>query len=1399
VLLATSPLLNTFELDGNAQTSVLGGPPGSSDIASHDWDQVYSDNITHTLPPNSSGAGDSTFLVDPSSSPTDQSLTGGQTKDTNGFSQWKWVTATVPQAKNDLSDAYGAVYTYTGPPVGNAQTGDLFIFTGADRIDNSGDATAGFWFLQSQATPVLKSDGTFNIRHQNNDLLLVLDFGGGGTAPAVPRFFKWVGNDTTGSLSGPFTPSDPNVIFGIANGSTVPSPWPFTPKPGPGNSNNNFSANMFVEGGIDLNAAFPGVPPSQLCFSTFLVETRTSTSPTSTLSDFTFGSLETCPDVTVTKTADASPINAGDTAGFTITVSNDGVGAAHNVTLSDTLPTGLGNDVIWSIDSNPSGDFQISPTNAVGQTLSFTSGVTLQPGHSISVHISGVTHAVDTNAASYTGTLPNTVTVNCDGDENPNNNSASATITVQAPDVKVVKTADASPINAGETAGFTVTVSNHGLGTAHGVTLTDSLPVGSGSDINWTIFSQSPASSFVISGATGSQTLSLVGQPGDLAAGASLTVDIRGVTSAADAGTLPNTAVVAATNENSGNTGDNTSSATITVQAPSLSITKTADSSTVTLTDTSPLNSNGLPTATVGFTIEIANAGPGNATGVTLSDPLPGGGGHDIVWSIDTQSSNVAGVAFVINGSTPYNQSLVFNPSSVGLPAGALLSVHITGTATEADCGSIPNTATVSASNDGSESSSATITIDETLHTVYFDPTGLGHTDLTSAPVIKVATFDQSPGNTLAIGALPLPAVGDPGRDFQVLYQSTLSALLDLNGNPLPSSGLGTTYQILTEAVFWEHEVQYAPGVVVFSPPTGTHASDVQLIYHPLGAGHTAIDNRTGAGYAFSAANGDIVIAEGTVTPTSLSGSAIQTSSTPTTLDQAPGATSNTQTLTFSGSTVLAVAINNLVLGFFPDSHQTISTINFSSLNSTPFFNVGALQAPGTYFNGTSPNIGTINGLNGTDVEFQTDGSSSVIVNCLETPRALLADSTGTNAGAASLTESQLQSAVNAALANWAAAGVSPGSVNVLQHVPVTITNLPGTTLGLTSAGGISISQNAAGWGWFTNASASPTPGSMDLLTVVEHELGHVLGFEHSAAPGVMEATLAPGVRFAPGADPAAGGALGSVSNVSISSNPAVQPLNILVSTTASGVATTGTASAQTTALPTQPSAQIAFPTSAPSVLTTLGLTPILAMTPSGTPPSQMSPMLSGRAAITMNGIAAVGPDSPTCLMPLPPRVGMNMRPAGASDDPVLWNREDSDNGEPTDQLIPAIHLDGIPQVVPAAPAVPVEKDPPAGVLWKRGCEAYLEDEEWAGWFMSRDKVAARTRGEDEVLNSELKPLAAVAAFGVALSASRALTSQTPDPGLGGLSSTARPRPNATRRRPGRPSRWFPLGFRRQA
>ena len=70
---------------------------------------------------------------------------------------------------------------------------------------------------------------------------------------------------------------------------------------------------------------------------------------------------------------------------------------------------------------------------------------------------------------------------------------------------------------------------------------------------------------------------------------------------------------------------------------------------------------------------------------------------------------------------------------------------------------------------------------------------------------------------------------------------------------------------------------------------------------------------------------------------------------------------------------------------------------------------------------------------------------------------------------------------------------------------------------------GFWLDDNAAGWGWFVDAtpwedSEFATPGyqgeqgRMDLLTVLEHEIGHLLGRDHEAA-GVMREALDAGIR----------------------------------------------------------------------------------------------------------------------------------------------------------------------------------------------------------------------------------------------------------------------------------------------
>jgi hypothetical protein len=171
-----------------------------------------------------------------------------------------------------------------------------------------------------------------------------------------------------------------------------------------------------------------------------------------------------------------------------------------------------------------------------------------------------------------------------------------------------------------------------------------------------------------------------------------------------------------------------------------------------------------------------------------------------------------------------------------------------------------------------------------------------------------------------------------------------------------------------------------------------------------------------------------------------------------------------------------------------------------------------------------------------------------------------LAPSAGSGVGTTSLTEQQLQPVVDAAIAQWAAAGLDAAQISVLRNTPIHIASfLDAPRLGVESDGEIWLNADAAGWGWFTDANpgATPAAGRIDLLTVVEHEFGHVL-FGVQDGQGLMEATLAPGVRLFPGSGPT-GDAPAATSTSGLAARPSAAPPSPLADVPAatSGLAVT--------------------------------------------------------------------------------------------------------------------------------------------------------------------------------------------------------------------------------------------------
>lgn len=285
-------------------------------------------------------------------------------------------------------------------------------------------------------------------------------------------------------------------------------------------------------------------------------------------------------DLALAKIVSNATPNVGDQVTFTVTLGNNGPGAATNVTVQDLLPAGLS-----FVSATPS-QGSYNPASGV-----WTVGtVNTSPAQTLAIIAKVVSPAARTNTA--------TISHSDAFDPNTGNNTASATETPQLADLALSKTVSDPTPNVGDTITFTITLSNNGPDTATNVTVQDLLPAG------LSVVTATPSQGNYNSG-TGVWTVGTV----TLAPARTLTIDAV----VSSPGTRTNTARISHADQFDPTVANNAASATVTPQRADLTITKSVSNPAPNVGDN------------ITFTITVTNAGPDDATNVTVGDSLPPG------------------------------------------------------------------------------------------------------------------------------------------------------------------------------------------------------------------------------------------------------------------------------------------------------------------------------------------------------------------------------------------------------------------------------------------------------------------------------------------------------------------------------------------------------------------------------------------------------------------------------------------------------------------------------------------------------------------------------------------------------------------------------------------------------
>ncbi|HQU82247.1 MAG TPA: NosD domain-containing protein [Pyrinomonadaceae bacterium] len=255
--------------------------------------------------------------------------------------------------------------------------------------------------------------------------------------------------------------------------------------------------------------------------------------------------------------------------------------------------------------------------------------------------------------------------------------AASSNVTAPAPDVYVTKSAP-SLVNQNTSFTYTITAHNNGPTTAHGATISDTLP-----------------SNFTITGfgctATGGAVCPTLTSPTNVfiptfPSGGEIVVTITGT--ASTTGTVTNSVTVSPPNGSTDpNTGNNTATVNTTVvPVANLSIVKSQRQGTSGTFQTTALSIN--QNSTIQYQLLVTNGGTATATNAAISDTVPSNvTGLTVVSATGASGATACSASF---GASPNQNVLTGNFSA---PSGGTCTIILQGTVSTV--GSITNTAQI--------------------------------------------------------------------------------------------------------------------------------------------------------------------------------------------------------------------------------------------------------------------------------------------------------------------------------------------------------------------------------------------------------------------------------------------------------------------------------------------------------------------------------------------------------------------------------------------------------------------------------------------------------------------------------------------------------------------------------